>query len=172
MTARGFTLLELVIVIVIIGVLAGFLLDRVLPLIGQAERVAFQQVRAQVQSALLLEAAERIARGESGSLGELAGANPMSLLLQPPGNYLGERSSPRIDDLPRASWHFDTRDGRLVYRPGRQAEIETLEGPDDRIELAVSFAYRDRNGDGRFQPSVDNFDGLRLAPIYPFRWLD
>ena len=172
MTARGFTLLELVVVIVIIGILAGFLLDRVLPLIGQAERVAFQQVRAQVQSALLLEAAERIARGESSSLGELAGANPMSLLLQPPGNYLGERSSPRISDLPRAAWYFDTREGRLVYRPGRQAEVEMLDGPDDRIELAVSFAYRDRDGDGRFQPSVDNFDGLRLAPVYPFRWLD
>ncbi len=172
MTARGFTLLELVIVIVIIGVLAGFLLDRVLPLVGQAERVAFQQVRAQVQSALLLEAAERIARGESASLGELAGTNPMSLLLLPPGNYLGERSHPRISDLPRAAWYFDSRDSRLVYRPGRQANVETSDGPDNRIELAVSFAYRDRDGDGRFQPSVDHFDGLRLAPVYPFRWLD
>lgn len=172
MTARGFTLLELVIVIVIIGVLAGFLLDRVLPLVGQAERVAFQQVRSQVQSALLLEAAERIARGESSSLGELAGANPMSLLLLPPGNYIGERSRPRIGDLPRRAWYFDTRDGRLVYRPGRQARVETLEGPQDRIELAVSFAFRDRDGDGRYQPSIDHFDGLRLAPVYPFRWLD
>ena len=172
MTARGFTLLELVIVIVIIAVLAGFLLDRVLPLVGQAERVAFQQVRAQVQSALLLEAAERIARGESSSLGELAGANPMSLLLHPPGNYVGERSRLPISDLPRATWHFDSREGRLVYRPGRQANIEALDGPDDRIELAVSFAYRDRDGDGRYQPSVDHFDGLRLAPVHPFRWLD
>lgn len=172
MTARGFALLELVIVVVIIGVLAGFLLDRVLPLIGQAERVAFQQVRSQVQSALLLEAAERIARGESSSLGELAGANPMSLLLLPPGNYIGERSRPRISDVPRAAWYFDSRDSRLVYRPGRQAEVETPDGPADRIELAVSFAYRDRDGDGRYQPSIDNFDGLKLAPVYPFNWLD
>ncbi len=171
MTERGFTLLELVIVIVIIAVLAGFLLDRVLPLVGQAERVAFQQVRAQVQSALLLEAAERIARGESSSLGELAGANPMSLLLQPPGNYLGERAGPRISDLPRAAWYFDTRQGRLVYRPGRQANIDSSDGPSDRIELAVRFAFRDRDGDGRFQPSVDHFDGLRLAPVHAFRWL-
>lgn len=172
MIARGFTLLEFVIVIVIIAVLAGFLLDRVLPLVGQAERVAFQQVRAQVQSALLLEAAERIARGESRSLSELAGVNPMSLLLQPPGNYLGELSRPRISDLPRAAWYFDDREGRLVYRPGRQANVEALEGPQDRIELTVSFAFRDRDGDGRFQPSIDHFDGLRLAPVHPFRWLD
>ncbi|NNC63652.1 MAG: prepilin-type N-terminal cleavage/methylation domain-containing protein [Gammaproteobacteria bacterium] len=172
MTARGFTLLEFVIVIVIVAVLSGFLLDRVLPLIGQAERVAFQQARAQVQSALLLEAAERIARGESRSLGELAGVNPMSLLLQPPGNYLGELSRPRISDLPRATWHFDDREGRLVYRPGRQAKFETLDGPEDRIQLAVSFVYTDRNGDGRFEPSVDEFDGLRLASVHPFRWLD
>lgn len=172
MTARGFTLVELVIVIVIIGVLAGFLLDRVLPLVGQAERVAFQQVRARIQSALLLEAAERIARGESSSLGELAGANPMSLLLQPPGNYLGALSRPQIGDLPRAAWYFDDREGRLVYRPGRQARVDTLEGPTDRIQLAVSFAYRDRDGDGRFQASIDHFDGLRLDPVYQFRWLD
>lgn len=172
MTPRGFTLLELVIVIVIIAVLAGFLLDRVLPLVGQAERVAFLQVRAHVQNALLLEAAERITRGESASLDELAGANPMSLLLQPPGNYLGELSRPRIADLPRATWHFDDREGRLVYRPGRQAKVEMLEGPEDRIQLAVSFVYRDRDGDGRFDPSIDDFDGLRLDPVYSFRWLD
>jgi prepilin-type N-terminal cleavage/methylation domain-containing protein len=37
-SCRGFSLFEFVVVIVVIAVLSGFLLTRVLPLIGQASR--------------------------------------------------------------------------------------------------------------------------------------
>jgi len=166
---HGFSLLELVVVVVLVAVMAAFLLVRVLPLIGQAERVAFFQTTQQIQSALLLEAAERIARGESASLSSLAGTNPMELLLEPPGNYLGAR---RSDDqsLPRRSWYFDAAENLLVYRPGRQADFEPLDGPSDRIEMQVSFVYRDRDSDGVFNASVDHFDGLRFASIHPYLW--
>lgn len=167
-SAQGFSLFELVVVIVAIAILAGLLLDRVLPLIGQAERVAFLQMRQQMQSALLLEAAERIARGESDSLADLAGSNPMELLLQPPANYLGTLRSGDPPD--RHVWFFDSAAGVLVYRPGRQARFQSHEGPTDRIELAVSFVYRDRDGDGHYDASVDHFDGLRLASLHPYDW--
>jgi prepilin-type N-terminal cleavage/methylation domain-containing protein len=168
---RGFSLLELVVVLVLVAVMVGFLLVRVLPLIGQAERVAFFQTTQQIQNALLLEAAERIARGESASLASLAGTNPMELMLEPPGNYLGTR---RSDDrsLPRRSWYFDADENLLVYKPGRQAEFEPLDGPADRIEMQVSFVYRDRDSDGAFNASVDHFDGLRFASVHPYAWPD
>jgi len=168
--ARGFTLVELVVVVIAIGILAGLLLERVLPLIGRAERVAFEQVQSQIQSALLLEAAERVTRGESATLAELAGANPMALLLKPPGNYLGALDRPEPASLPRRIWYFDARERRLVYRPGRRAGFEPLEGPADRIELRVAFVYGDRDGDGRFDPASDDFDGLRLEPVHAYEW--
>lgn len=166
---RGFSLLELVVVVVLVAVMTGFLLVRVLPLIGQAERVAFLQTTQQIQNALLLEAAERIVRGESASLAALAGSNPMDLLLEPPGNYLGTR---RPDDQspPRRSWYFDAGENRLVYRPGRQAKFDPLDGPSDRIEMQVSFVYRDRDFDGAYNASVDHFDGLRFASIHSYAW--
>src|SRR6185295_11642372 len=83
----GFSLVELLVVVIAIGILAGALLDRVLPLIGRAQRAAFVQVKADLQTALLLEAAERITRGEGPSLQNLADGNPMTLLLAAPANY-------------------------------------------------------------------------------------
>ena len=170
MRARGFTLIELVVVVIVVGILVAFLLDRVLPLIREAERIAFAQVRSQMQSALLLEAAERVTRGESATLVELAGSNPMTLLLKPPGNYLGTMTRPDRDALPRSVWYFDTADGRLVYLPGRRTGFEAREGPADGIELSVAFVYRDRDGDGRFDPSNDHFDGLSLESVYAYSW--
>jgi prepilin-type N-terminal cleavage/methylation domain-containing protein len=168
--ARGFSLIELVVVVVAVGIMAGLALDRVLPLIGRAERVAFLQTQSQLKSALLLEAAERLTRHEARTLPELAGTNPMALLLEPPGNYLGVFTRPEAETLPRAAWYFDAYDGRLVYRPGRQAKFAALDGPADRIELGVTFVYDDRDGDGAFDASGDDFEGLRLEPVHAYSW--
>jgi prepilin-type N-terminal cleavage/methylation domain-containing protein len=169
--ARGFTLLELVVVVVAIAILTGFALDRLLPLVGRAQHVAFKQVQNELQTALLLAAAERITRGESQSLPELARANPMSLLLKPPANYLGELAHPEGDGTPGHSWFYDTQNGRLVYRVGRHTRFEPLTGPPDRVELTVSFLYGDRDGDGVFR-SGDDFHGLRLDSVHAYRWPD
>jgi type II secretory pathway pseudopilin PulG len=169
---RGFSLLEFVVVVVSIAILAGLLLERVLPLIGQAERVAFEQVRAQLKSALLLEAAERITRGESESLNELAGGNPIELLLEPPGNYVGSFYEREPDAKQRRIWYFDSADSVLVYRPGPRARISTRDGRPDRIEHTVRFAFRDQNGDGAYQSSVDHFDGLKLELLTAYEWAD
>ena len=169
--ARGFSLFEFVVVIVIVAVLAGFVLARMLPLIGRAERAAYLQTLQQVQSALLLEAAERVVRGESATLAALSGSNPMELLLKPPGNYLGVY--PDLSEPIRGrSWYFDRNAGVLIYRPGSGARFEALEGPRDRIELHVNFIYRDRDSDGQFDAAVDHFDGLRLDSTYAYAWPD
>lgn len=169
--ARGLTLVEFLVVVVAIGILAGVALDRLLPLIGRAQRAAFVQTRADLQSALLLEAADRITRGETQSLAELATANPMTLLLRPPTNYVGAIVWPDDDDeLPRASWYFDERARRLVYRVGRYTRFDGLDGPADRIELAVAFVYTDRDGDDRFDAVRDRFEGLKLDAVSAYSW--
>lgn len=164
MNARGFTLIEFAVVVVCIGVLAGLLLERMLPLVGLAERTAFAQVRGQLSSALLLEAAERVARGESATLAGLDGSNPMELLLAPPANYVGSRYGVSHADMPTRAWYFDERDGVLFYRPGSRTRVLPAAGSGEPVALAVRFAFRDGNGDGRFDPAFDRFGGLALEP--------
>ena len=170
--SRGFSLLELVVVVIAVAILLGVALDRLLPLVGRAQRAAFLDVQRELQSSLLLAAAERITSGEAATIPELAAGNPMSLLLQPPANYLGELPPPVPADVPHASWYFDEQSGRLVYRVGPYTRFAAREGPADRIELRVAFAYQDRNGNGVFDAAGDRFDGLKLAPVHTYDWPD
>ena len=172
MKARGFSLIELTVVVIIVGIMIGFALDRLLPLIGRAERAAFLQVQSQLRSALLLEAAERLTRGESATLPELAGVNPMTLLLETPGNYRGELDERAPGRLPRASWFYDEKKGRLVYTLGSNTRFAPREGPADRIELRVSFAFEDVDGDGVYNAATDEFVGLRLTSVHAYDWPD
>jgi prepilin-type N-terminal cleavage/methylation domain-containing protein len=170
--AAGFSLLELVVVVVAVGILVGVVLDRLLPLIGRAERVAFLQVQSDLQSALLLEAAERITSGESNRLAELASGNPMRLFLKPPSNYVGPLSARDADGVRSASWYFDEESGRLAYRVGRHTRFDPLGGAPDRVEFRVAFVFEDRDGDAAFDPAHDRFGGLRLEPTHAYSWPD
>lgn len=170
--SRGFTLLELVVIVVIVAILSGFALDRLLPLVGRAQRAAFLDVQREVQSSLFLAAAERITSGETATIPELAAGNPMALLLAPPPNYVGVRAVAGEEDVPRASWYFDSGTGRLAYRVGRYTRFAAHDGPADRIELAVAFVYEDRDSNGVFDAPRDRFDGLRLAPVHSYEWPD
>ncbi|HUO68310.1 MAG TPA: prepilin-type N-terminal cleavage/methylation domain-containing protein [Gammaproteobacteria bacterium] len=168
--AAGFSLIELAVVVVIVGILGGVLLDRLLPLLGRAERAAFLQTQADLQSALLLEAAEQITSGDTGRLAELASGNPMRLFLRPPPNYVGSVRAGDASAVPRASWYFDERDGRLAYRVGREARFDALGGAPDVVEFRVALIYEDRDGDSVFDPTRDRFEGLKLEPTHAYRW--
>jgi len=170
--AHGVSLLELVGVVIIVAILIGAALDRLLPLVGRAQRAAFLDVRRELQSALLLEAAERIARGQSATLPELAAANPMTLLLTPPANYVGALARPRPEEVPPASWYFDDASKTLVYRVGRHTRFTPKDGPDRLIELRVAFVFDDRDADGVFDAVRDGFGGLRLEPVHAYDWPD
>jgi prepilin-type N-terminal cleavage/methylation domain-containing protein len=171
-TQRGLSLVELLVVVIAVGILTGALLERVLPIIGRAQRAAFVQVRVDLQTALLLEAAERITRGEAATLPSLADVNPMLLLLNPPANYVGSFASPTDDEVPAASWYFDEHSHRLVYRVGRYARFDAQGGPPRRIEFTTEFVFEDRDGSGSFEPARDEFKGLRLTPVHAFAWPD
>ena len=170
--ARGFSLLELVVVVIAVAILIGVAIDRLLPLVGRAQRAAFLDVQRQLQSSLLLAAAERITRGDAGTIPELARANPMALLLAPPANYAGALDARAQTRVPPATWYFDEPTGRLMYRVGRYTRFAAQDGPKDRIELRVAFAFEDRDSNGSFDAAGDRFDGLRLEAVHAYDWPD
>ena len=169
MSRRGFTLVEFSVCVACLGVLAGVLLERVPPLIRLAEKTSFEQVRGQLASGLLLESAERIARGNSKSLVTLEGSNPVAVLMQPPSRYLGSFEFPDYGSLPRRSWVFDQTEAVLVYLPRAPVQVNGREW--DRISLRVRFGYQDVDENGKYDPSRDRFDGIALSSVEPFAWL-
>ncbi len=168
--SRGFSLLELVVVVVIIGILLAVALNRLLPYIDEAERVGVLTFESQIKSTLVTDAAKRIAGGRAASISELNGINPMRLMLEPPKNYVGEKREDQRNAVPRRSWYFDLKTRRLVYRVGRRfgwSDDETMDEP----EFEVRVAFNDRNGNSRFEPGTDELYGVRLQTVAGAEWL-
>lgn len=167
----GFSLLELVIVFIILGILLGMALERFLPYIEEAERVSVIRVEGQLRSTLMMEAAERVARGQSVTVTDLNGANPVNFLVEPPTNYTGEVESAPPDGAEPRHWYFDTSRRELVYQPGtmfrHSDDRELRENP----AFSVRVAYDDRDGDGRFEASRDELYGVRLVRVAGSQWL-
>ena len=154
---RGFSLLELVVVIALISVLIGVALDRLVPWIDDAERVAVMRLEGELRSALMLEAAKQLARGDREALAALDGSNPMSLLVEQPGSYLGEYNATFGMKVPQRSWIFDRDRRELVYHPGGP---KVTKG--ERLALRAELAFLDVNGNDAFEPAIDEFHGVRL----------
>ena len=68
---QGFTLIELIMVIVILGVLSAFALPRFGDLSGNAELSAIQGARAAVQSASGIAHAQAIVESQTGATGQV-----------------------------------------------------------------------------------------------------
>ena len=168
---RGFSMLELVLVISIIGILLAVALGRLLPYIDEAERVGVLTTESQIRSALTISAAKRIAGGRSATIGELDGTNPMGLMLEPPGNYAGEFHSSEAAAVPRRNWYFDLSTRRLVYRKGRPFGNTSDSETDADTEFEVRVAFEDRNGSGSFEPGADELWGIRLHRVAGTEWL-
>lgn len=170
-SAQGLTLIEVLVVLILVGILAGFALQRLLPLIGKAEAVSFATVVNQLENALLLETAKRIAGGKGASVTALADTNPMQLMLRPPDNYVGELHTAGGDSVPNRSWHYDLSRDTLVYRIGDPERFRQGEQGLARIEFRVSVAFNDRDGDHQYHPQFDDFGGIRLQSQEAYRLL-
>ena len=167
---QGFTYLELVFVIIIIGTLISMLAIRLMPAIDEAERAAVLKIEGQLRSSLTMQAARYVARGEFDQIRGMVGMNPMRLMMDPPKNYVGERETPA--GVPRAHWVFATESKRLVYKPDLP-RTQALAGIEQFTpEFAVQLAYEDIDGDGRYTARDGQYYGVRLARVDGVGWLD
>jgi len=166
---KGFTLLELVVVIIVISILGLFAIDRILSIRIAAEQAAVKQVVGNIKSALGLEVARLALEGKMTAVAKLEKTNPMRLLSQAPGNYLGEK-----DDDPQTkqpgSWYFDKKQKALIYNITYPENFTTALKGVPRIRYHIKLVYNDRNNNNRFDPYKDSIAGLNLIPLEKYSW--
>lgn len=167
---RGFSLLELVIVIVIVSVLLVIAIDRLLRLRFEAERVTVQSVIAAMKSGLYVEFAAAAAGGRDARIDAARGTNPMLRLAERPESYAGEffGADPKLFEP--GTWYFDTRDRALVYLVRFPERFVSALPDPPRLRLAVEPDYDDLDRNGRFDAGRDPVRGLKLVALEPYHW--
>jgi hypothetical protein len=170
-TRRQLSRVEIGIAVVVIGIVVWLFLERVFALMVEAERTALTLRLNQLQSALMVNAARCLIRGDAQGLAALAHGNPMRLLGASARDYLGELESPDPAVVDGGYWYFDAGEGSLVYRVKNEAYFETsLEGA-VRARFQVVFDFQDADGNGRYDPGKDRWQGIRIQAMEPYRWL-
>jgi len=161
---RGFTLLELAIVIGIVSVLAAFFLDRALDSLEAAERMAMETQARAIGSALQLKMAAMITGGQGRDIAKLARGNPVDLLLTKPANYLGERKGAPPEERDAGNWYYDLDSGELVYlvRRGDRFAADSTGRKEVRYRVQV---VHDAS-----VPTRNEVVGVVLQPVQPYRW--
>ncbi|MHB1140542.1 MAG: prepilin-type N-terminal cleavage/methylation domain-containing protein [Sulfuricaulis sp.] len=168
--SRGFSLLELVIVIVIISVLMVLAMSRLLALMVDAERVTMESVAGALRSSIGMKVAESIVKSKVADLPAFEGSNPMALLAETPHNYLGELDGADPAKLEDGNWYFDKRDKTLVYLVRNKGFFVGGQPSPPRARFALRLVYSDRDGNGVFGPGADVIEGLRLSPVEKYSW--
>lgn len=112
---RGFTLIELIVVIIILSVLMGTFLNRIYYYQERAEKTAMEGVAAAVQSALTMQYGRILIHGKPADVPALAQGNPMAWLQKKPPNYAGEFYDPMPQSVAAGSWIFDLKTHDLIY---------------------------------------------------------
>ncbi len=168
---RGFSLIELMAVIIIISILLVLAIQRLLALQVDAERVVMESTVGAIRSGIGIKVAEKIVRQRVGDLPLLENSNPMNLLAEVPRNYLGEfggETDPYT--LEKGSWYYDTTARTLVYLVDNTGYFSGGVEHPARARFKMRLVYTDANGNGAFDAGIDSLEGVRLAVLEPYRW--
>lgn len=168
-SSKGFTLIELIVVITVIVVLMGLFLNRALFYVEQAEKTAMEEVAGTIQSALTMQYGQILTRGKSSDVAALAQDNPMNWLQKRPRNYAGEFYDPTTLSVESGNWVFDLKSRDLIYlvrnadhfRPGKDGK--------KWIRFHVTINYEVSR-----LPSLKNappeLTGIVFKPVDPYSW--
>lgn len=166
---RGFTLIELVVVITIIVVLMGLFINRALFYQEQAEKTAMEGVAGAIQSALTMQYGQILTRGQSSDMPALALDNPMNWLQKKPRNYSGEFYDPTPLAVASGNWMFDLKSRDLIYVVHNANYFKTGKDGKKWIRFHVAVNYESSR-----LPSLQNapreLTGLLFEPVEPYSW--
>jgi prepilin-type N-terminal cleavage/methylation domain-containing protein len=167
--SKGFTLIEMVIVISLVGVLASMLFSRILFYQEMAEKAAMQQVVSALKSALVLEYGHRMTLSMGSEINDISTENPMDWLSQKPVNYAGAFNSIKSDTIEAGNWAFDLNTHELIYLPRHVEYFAPAKDGVKWVRFRTRSAYE--SGLGSQGKRVMELTGVTIAPVEPFQWL-
>ena len=167
-TSRGFTLIELIVVISVVAVLATTALDRLFWYQGQAEKTAMEYTASMIKSGLWMSAASLMMAERTSEIPALAEHNPINLLAQKPENYLGEIDGTKTASLASGNWFYDSSKHQVIYVIG-QRRYFTPAIPEDYI---VRYGMKVNYGEIESTPGykVPYIAGVTLVPLNKYTW--
>jgi hypothetical protein len=141
--------------VIIVGVAAAVLLERLLTYAEAAEKAAMEVTLSQLHSALYARAAYLALRGEYETLEALTTQSPFLTAQVRSPNYLGE-----FDGVPPdpkgGNWLYDRARHELVYVPRLARHLSSPPLPRYRVEVNKASKYA--------------YTGVALKPIELVRW--
>ena len=167
--AKGFTLIELIVVITIMVILSSVLLSRIYYYQERAEKAAMEQVASALQSALTLQHARLLTQGLESNATLLAAENPMKWLAKIPGNYAGEFYEVTPRAVAPGNWVFDLKTRNLIYVVDRSDHFTPGKDGKKWVRFHVNLLYE--------APDISNKKGKELVgtlfePIEPYTWFE
>lgn len=166
MRQRGFSLLELAVVVSIVAVLAGALLNRVSFYREQAEQAAVRNIVGVLRSSLHMRSAQLLATGRNTEISKLTMLNPMDLLAQKPANYLGEYFTPQNFNISRGNWYFNRQKFLLVYITGTGATFQGADPKQYKYRIELLKSLDDANGPKPAETfQSKNNEGIALVEV-------
>ena len=163
--AKGFTLLELVVSLLVIVILYGVLSVRLGALAESAERAAMYGVLGQVQQQINLRLAKFYIEGAPHKAKQLLTVNPFSWIAPLPRLYAGEVENSSDKALVAGRWYFDKPNRQLIYRVKRNNNIK-IEGISYR-NLRFVLKLNGRSADNVEQGAVYS---IKIQTVTPFEW--
>ena len=179
-SSKGFTLIELVIVICIVGILSATLLKRVWFYQDQAEKAAMEQVAGALQSALTMEYARLLTRGREAEIGALVAENPMNWLAKVPSNYIGEYYDVSPRTVSPGNWTFDLKSRNLIYVVDRGDYFRPGKDGNQWVRYRVNLLYESESRKSAKPVKKllgkellgKELVGVLFEATEPYRWFD
>lgn len=170
--AKGFTLIELVLVVLLIGVFAGILYKQVTYYQERAEMASMEQTAAAFRSGLQFRVAAYLVNRRPEELLQLNSENPANWLADKPSNYAGAfYGEPPAEAIRSGEWYFDSRSKTMVYTVWHREHFRPgAEGFRIRFRARVDYGAL-AGADG--QPlGVSGLKVVEFQALSPYHWFD
>src|SRR4051794_1723964 len=131
----GFTMLELMAAIALIGVFASVLLDRLLYYQEVAEKAAMEYTVNLLKLGLQIRIGDLMAQNQVVDFVAVAHENPVTWLDAPLPDYRGEVVAARNQRMPAHSWYYDRTQRELVYVPALNRYLQTYAQERSRVHV-------------------------------------
>lgn len=156
---RGFTLVELVVVLALVGILGAAAVERLFYYQERAEKLAMQANLEAFKTGLRIQVAEMLASNRGDRIPTLESVNPIAWMEEPPPGWVGAYRAP----MKPGSWSYASETRELVYAPINSRYLITA-GPDKDLRFKVTLKYGPNGRGGQMLVAAT------IAPSKYYQW--